>query len=61
MSQSASKHIRTVQNTRTFLMITIAQRFSAAATALALSLVLISGTVHIEAPTAIPAIMQEMI
>jgi len=61
MSQSASKHIHTDPDKRTFSMTTIAQRITAASTAFALSLALIAGTVHTPAPTATPAAMQEMI
>ncbi len=39
----------------------IAQRFAAAATAFALSLALIAGTVHTPAQTGTPTAMQEMI
>lgn len=42
-------------------MTTIAQRLTAAATAFALSLALIAGTVHTPPPTGTPAAMQEMI
>lgn len=42
-------------------MTTIAQRITAAATAFALSLVLIAGTVQTPAPTGTPVAMQEMI
>ncbi|OYX62842.1 MAG: hypothetical protein B7Y89_08170 [Novosphingobium sp. 32-60-15] len=42
-------------------MTTIAQRITAAATAFALSLVLIAGTVHTPAPTGTPVTTQEMI
>ena len=42
-------------------MSTITQRITAAATAFALSLALIAGTVHTPAPTGTPAAMQEMI
>ncbi|WP_255352423.1 hypothetical protein [Novosphingobium sp. AAP83] len=42
-------------------MTTIAQRLTAAATAFALSLALITGTVHTPPPTGTPAAMQEMI
>ncbi len=42
-------------------MSNIAQRITAAATALTLSLALIAGTVHTPAPTGTPAAMQETI
>ena len=48
-------------NMRIFSMTTIAQRITAAATAFALSLVLIAGTVHTPAPTGAIAALQETI
>jgi hypothetical protein len=42
-------------------MTTFAQRITAAATAFALSLALIAGTVHTQTPNSAPAAVQEMI
>ena len=42
-------------------MTTFAQRITAAATAFALTLALIAGTVHTQTPNSAPAAVQEMI